>query len=473
MDRTEKYCIVGAGSSGLAVAKNFRQAGIALRRPGARGRRGRQLVLRQTGQQRLPLDAFDLVEAAHRVHRLPDARRTIPNIPATSRPGNICDPTPGTSSCTPQIEFNRSVESIERSGERLDDCACRRRGPPLRRPGDRQRPQLGSADSRSTRARSPGLRCTPRKYKTPDVLRGRRVLVVGAGNSGCDIAVEAAQNAAATFHSLRRGYHYLPKFLLGKPTDQCGERLLGWRLPLWLRRLITRRVVHLALGGPRVTDCLRPTTNCSRRIRSSTRRCCITSVTERSTSSRTSSGCAARTSVSSTAAQEAIDVLIYATGFQINFPFIDRKYLNWTGRAPRAVLERLPPRVRQLVCSRPDPARQRAMGAGGLPGAIDRPVHSGLPPRARPCRALPAIEACRPARPGFGHSIRFFDPPLARSRALQLSPAAGATNSIAQIARGGESQSNENHRDTEAQRGHEAGYEADRSRSPTHDVAML
>ena len=42
-------------------------------------------------------------------------------------------------------------------------------------------------------------------YKSADQVRGRRVLVVGAGNTGCDIAVEAAQNARATFHSTRRG----------------------------------------------------------------------------------------------------------------------------------------------------------------------------------------------------------------------------------------------------------------------------
>ena len=39
------------------------------------------------------------------------------------------------------------------------------------------------------------------QYKTPDVLRGKHVPVVGGGNSGCDIAVEASHNAAATFHS--------------------------------------------------------------------------------------------------------------------------------------------------------------------------------------------------------------------------------------------------------------------------------
>ena len=54
----------------------------------------------------------------------------------------------------------------------------------------------------------------------------------------------------AECHSMRRGYHYLPKFLLGKPIDLCGERLLRWRLPLGLRRWITQRMVTLALGRP-------------------------------------------------------------------------------------------------------------------------------------------------------------------------------------------------------------------------------
>lgn len=57
-------------------------------------------------------------------------------------------------------------------------------------------------------------------YKTPDQFRGKRVLVVGAGNSGCDIAVDAVHHADAVFHSTRRGYHYYPKFIDGKPTPQ-------------------------------------------------------------------------------------------------------------------------------------------------------------------------------------------------------------------------------------------------------------
>ncbi len=57
-------------------------------------------------------------------------------------------------------------------------------------------------------------------YKSPEQLRGRRVLVVGAGNSGCDLAVEAVHHAAGVLHSTRRGYYYQPKFIDGKPTPQ-------------------------------------------------------------------------------------------------------------------------------------------------------------------------------------------------------------------------------------------------------------
>jgi hypothetical protein len=57
-------------------------------------------------------------------------------------------------------------------------------------------------------------------YKSPDQIRDKRVLVVGAGNSGCDIAVDASHHCPAVYHSTRRGYHYYPKFIDGKPTPQ-------------------------------------------------------------------------------------------------------------------------------------------------------------------------------------------------------------------------------------------------------------
>jgi cation diffusion facilitator CzcD-associated flavoprotein CzcO len=36
--------------------------------------------------------------------------------------------------------------------------------------------------------------------------------------------------------------------------------------------------------------------------------------------------------------EEAIDVIVYATGFKLSFPFIDARHLNWQGNGPRLYL---------------------------------------------------------------------------------------------------------------------------------------
>lgn len=56
-------------------------------------------------------------------------------------------------------------------------------------------------------------------YHSSDELADKRVLVVGAGNSGVDIACDAAQRSSAAFLSLRRGYRFVPKHIAGLPTD--------------------------------------------------------------------------------------------------------------------------------------------------------------------------------------------------------------------------------------------------------------
>jgi cation diffusion facilitator CzcD-associated flavoprotein CzcO len=86
------------------------------------------------------------------------------------------------------------------------------------------------------------------EYKSADILSGKRVLVVGAGNTGCDIAVESALHADATFHSTRRGYHFIPKFLFGRPSDVVHEKLLRLGMPHALRRWIVRSILRLTVG---------------------------------------------------------------------------------------------------------------------------------------------------------------------------------------------------------------------------------
>lgn len=56
-------------------------------------------------------------------------------------------------------------------------------------------------------------------YSDSAVFRDKKVLIVGAGNSGVDIACDAAVTADKTFLSVRRGYRFIPKHIFGMPLD--------------------------------------------------------------------------------------------------------------------------------------------------------------------------------------------------------------------------------------------------------------
>ncbi|MBI1249557.1 SidA/IucD/PvdA family monooxygenase [bacterium] len=87
-------------------------------------------------------------------------------------------------------------------------------------------------------------------YKQARQLEGKRVLVVGAGNSGCDIAVEAAIHGKSAAISMRRGYHFFPKFIRGRPADLVADRLRRWPIPRWWQKKISRLVVDWTIGRP-------------------------------------------------------------------------------------------------------------------------------------------------------------------------------------------------------------------------------
>jgi cation diffusion facilitator CzcD-associated flavoprotein CzcO len=81
-------------------------------------------------------------------------------------------------------------------------------------------------------------------YREPGQLAGKRVLVVGGGNSACDIAAEAARVGTKARISLRRGYWFLPKTLFGKPSVDLVK---AW-FPVWAQRIFLRAVLRIVVG---------------------------------------------------------------------------------------------------------------------------------------------------------------------------------------------------------------------------------
>lgn len=83
-------------------------------------------------------------------------------------------------------------------------------------------------------------------YKKASAFKDKRVLVVGGGNSACDMAVEISRVSPNTSISMRRGYHIFPKFIFGKPTDEAVAKI-KW-MPRWLRQKIIKGVIRCLQG---------------------------------------------------------------------------------------------------------------------------------------------------------------------------------------------------------------------------------
>ncbi len=91
------------------------------------------------------------------------------------------------------------------------------------------------------------------------------MLLIGAGNSGCDIAVDAVHHAVSVDMSVRRGYYFVPRYLFGRPSDTLNQGRP-------LRRASSRRSTAACYGPSRATPCGSgspgPTTASTSRIRS-------------------------------------------------------------------------------------------------------------------------------------------------------------------------------------------------------------
>jgi dimethylaniline monooxygenase (N-oxide forming) len=97
----------------------------------------------------------------------------------------------------------------------------------------------------------PGEQLHAHYYRTAEPFAGQRVLVLGIGNSACDIAVESSRVATSTDLAMRRGAHILPKYMFGMPTDHLTDSPLA-RGPVKLQQLAMSALLRLSQG--KVTD---------------------------------------------------------------------------------------------------------------------------------------------------------------------------------------------------------------------------
>ena len=179
------------------------------------------------------------------------------------------------------------------------------------------------------------------QYKSADIFRNKRVLIIGCGNSGADIAVDAVHQAASVDMSVRRGYYFLPKFLLGKPVDTLGGKL---KLPRGLKQRLDALLIRTVMGKP--SDYGLPDPD----YRMYESHPVINSLVlhhlgHGDIRPRPDIKSVAGNTVTFTDGSQAdYDLILTATGYKLHYPFIDRKYLNWSsGDAPALYLNAMHP----------------------------------------------------------------------------------------------------------------------------------
>ena len=165
-------------------------------------------------------------------------------------------------------------------------------------------------------------------YKTPDGYEGKNVLVLGIGNSACDIAVETSRVSNRTFLAMRRGAWVIPKYFGSTPSDELAPEWVSALVPFpvlrgsFMRRVLKTNGHPKDFGLPEPDHKLgeaHPTISSDLYLRIGQGRVKVKPNLERleGDSVRFADG-----------SVEQVDKIVYCTGYKISFPFFDHDLLD-------------------------------------------------------------------------------------------------------------------------------------------------
>ncbi len=330
---TSRVCLIGAGSSGIAAAKALFEANVPFDCFETSDRVGGNWVFGNANGMSSAYEGLYINTSRERMaysdFPMP---RSYPDFPHHTQIASYFEAYVDHFGFRRTIEFQTSVTRVtkEPDGQWLvrlrhvngGEDEERRYSAVLVANGHHWDPLLPDPPFPGTFA---GRELHAHHYKSKDELRGKRVVVVGMGNSAMDIAVESSEVAERTFLSGRRGVHVIPKYAFGRPIDQF---FTSARLPWAIRQRMGEALQRLAVGDMARYGLPRP----DHRLGEA-----HPTISGRILDRLTHGAITPKPNIAELAGErvrftdgtvEVADVVVYCTGYKVTFPFFDPSFVS-------------------------------------------------------------------------------------------------------------------------------------------------
>lgn len=337
MSDLPRVCVIGAGSSGIAVVKALKDRGI----PQVCYEKGDDIggnwYFRNTNGMSAAYESLHINTDSrlmeYRDYPMPPG---TPDYPSHKVIKDYFDDYVAHFGLREHIRFDTEVVRAERGADgrwtvTLDDGSSEQfdalvvanghhwdpRWPDPPYPGEFDGPQIHSHDYMNP--------------QEPLDFTGKRVLVVGMGNSAMDIACELSRPGLAQqlFLSARNGVWILPKYLFGVPMSRLG--MLPHWVPWWLGSVLTRLAVTINAGSPWRFGLPRPNHRMLQAHPTISQEIYMRlgsgDVLPRPGIRRLKGDRVEFTD----GREELVDVIVWCTGYKLSFPFFDPEFIAAPG----------------------------------------------------------------------------------------------------------------------------------------------